>query len=609
MLKTLQARLLAASVAVVVAAVGMSAFISYRTVQEGVTDDLYARMSRDDDAAAAIIVDWVRDQKRLLGALSKNLDPERPDALLQLTLNATRLERAYFGRADKHTVMLPAADLPPDFDPTSRPWYKWAVQAQGPILTPPFDSVADAKPMLAFATAVRQGDKVQGVMAANISLDFLVRELAARKPTPGGFALLVNASGQIVAHSDPQHLLKKLGEIYPSLNPELLDQASRRPSPLVHEGTRYLVLSEPIEGTDWMLLTAALESEALEMLHEMSRANLTGALIEAAVAAVILALLLRRLLRRLDQTRQAMMGIGAGDGGDLTQRLDEGGRDELGDMARAFNRFAAHIGSVLLRVRDGAESITLASREIASGGQDLSARTEQTAASLEQTVTTMQLLTENVQRNASSATEAAKFASTSAEVANRGGEVVQRVVSTMNDISASSRRIADIIGTIDGIAFQTNILALNAAVEAARAGEQGRGFAVVAAEVRGLAQRSAEAAREIKTLINTSVERVETGAELVDQAGHTMTELVAAVRSVSAIIGDISQGAVAQSRSIGEVQQAINQLDQMTQQNAALVEESAAAAESLKDQALQLSTLVGEFKLEAHDAVGQGRAS
>ena len=262
-------------------------------------------------------------------------------------------------------------------------------------------------------------------------------------------------------------------------------------------------------------------------------------------------------------------------------------------LVQALRQIEGAVG----QVRHGADSVSVAAQQIAGGNADLSARTEQTASNLQQAANSMAQLTSTVNQTAESARTANQLASSASEVAARGGQVVAQVVSTMDEINTSSKKIADIIGTIDGIAFQTNILALNAAVEAARAGEQGRGFAVVASEVRSLAQRSAEAAREIKTLIGASVERVESGSRLVQDAGNTMGEIVASVQRVTDIIGEISAAAGEQSSGIGNVNGAVSQLDTMTQQNAALVEQSAAAAESLREQATRLSSVISTFKL------------
>jgi len=273
--------------------------------------------------------------------------------------------------------------------------------------------------------------------------------------------------------------------------------------------------------------------------------------------------------------------------------------DEVGDLLRSLGHMTQELSTSMRTVQESSLSIHTASIEIASGNADLSVRTEQTASNLQQTASSMEQLTGTVTGSADSARQASQLASSAAAVAQRGGQVVAQVVTTMHDINASSRKIGDIIGTIDGIAFQTNILALNAAVEAARAGEQGRGFAVVASEVRSLAQRSAQAAREIKALIGASVEKVDSGSRLVADAGSTMTEIVASVQRVADIVTEISAASNEQSQGIGQVNGTVSSLDQMTQQNAALVEQSAAAAESLKEQAARLGEVVRRFTLAA----------
>ncbi|PZP34612.1 MAG: methyl-accepting chemotaxis protein [Roseateles depolymerans] len=284
-------------------------------------------------------------------------------------------------------------------------------------------------------------------------------------------------------------------------------------------------------------------------------------------------------------------------GGDLTHSVRVSGQDELAQLQRALMSMVEQLKSVVSQVREGVDSVSSASSQIATGNHDLSARTEQTASNLEETASSMEELTGAVGQSADTARQANQLASTAAEAASRGGQVVGAVVQRMGQISESSRKIGDIIGTIDGIAFQTNILALNAAVEAARAGEQGRGFAVVAGEVRTLAQRSAEAAKEIKTLIGRSVETVEAGAADVAHAGEAMQEIVSSVGRVTDLMGEIAAAAVEQRDGIAQVNQAVANLDQMTQQNAALVEESTAASASLSEQAQRLADVVSVFKL------------
>lgn len=279
------------------------------------------------------------------------------------------------------------------------------------------------------------------------------------------------------------------------------------------------------------------------------------------------------------------------------QQVDASGRDESAQLLRSLLQMQEALRGLVGQVRASTDSITSTSGEIASGTQDLSIRTEQTASSLEQTASSMEQLHSTVKQTADAAQQANQLASSASEVAVKGGKVVAQVVSTMDEIAAASKKISDIISVIDGIAFQTNILALNAAVEAARAGEQGRGFAVVASEVRSLASRSGAAAREIKDLIGASVEKVETGSRLVADAGLTMDQIVGSVQKVSDIIGDISAASGEQRDGIGQVNTAVTRLDEMTQQNAAMVEQSAAASENLKEQAQRLSQVMATFKL------------
>ena len=322
----------------------------------------------------------------------------------------------------------------------------------------------------------------------------------------------------------------------------------------------------------------------------------------AVVSAVV-------LVRSVTQPLQRAVGLAdAIAGGDLTVDVHDERKDELGHLLRSLSAMAARLRGVVGEVRAGVESVSSASTQIAMGNQDLSARTEQTAANLEETAASMEELTATVTQSADTARQANQLATNAAQAATRGGEVVGQVVASMQQITDSSRKIADIIGVIDSIAFQTNILALNAAVEAARAGEQGRGFAVVASEVRSLAQRSAGAAREIKELISASVHDVERGNALVERAGKTMEDVVTAVRRVNDIMGEISNASREQSLGVAQVGEAVTQMDQVTQQNAALVEEMAAAS-SLKSQAEDLVQVVSVFQLEDEGGSHLGQAS
>ncbi len=340
-----------------------------------------------------------------------------------------------------------------------------------------------------------------------------------------------------------------------------------------------------------------LRSELIEVIAE---AQQTLFVLVALVVVAIMGLgllswyLASVLIRRVAVSRAVAERVRDGD---LTVAVYDNAQDEFSPLLDALSNMQDSLSRVVSNVRTHSESVAIASAEIAQGKQDLSQRTEEQASVLQQTAATMEELGTTVRNNASNAKQASQLALGASSVAAKGGEVVGQVVATMRGINDSSRKIADIIAVIDGIAFQTNILALNAAVEAARAGEQGRGFAVVAGEVRNLAQRSAEAAREIKTLITNSVDQVERGTTLVGQAGTTMEEIVAAIQRVSDIVTEISDASFEQSISVDQVGQAVSRMDQATQQNSALVEESAAAAESLKGQSSQLVDAVAVFKL------------
>ena len=341
----------------------------------------------------------------------------------------------------------------------------------------------------------------------------------------------------------------------------------------------------------------ALSASARQQSHDT---NLLLALLGLAAAALAVAVswwMQRSVVAEMRRAASVAHDVAAGD---LTVDTHTTRTDEVGDLFRALAAMQTSLATLVGQVRRGSEQVAIASAEISQGNHDLSNRTEQQASALEETAASMEQLSGTVRQNADNARQGNQLAQNASTVAVQGGEVVGEVVQTMKGINDASRRIADIISVIDGIAFQTNILALNAAVEAARAGEQGRGFAVVASEVRSLAGRSAQAAKEIKGLIADSVQRVEQGSALVNRAGTTMTEVVGAIQRVTDIMGEISAASSEQSTGVAQVGEAITQMDQATQQNAALVEQSAAAAEGLKSQARQLVEAVAVFKLGGH---------
>jgi methyl-accepting chemotaxis protein len=437
----------------------------------------------------------------------------------------------------------------------------------------------------------------KGTFTGDFPLTGLGAMLANMKVMDEGALALVSNGGMYASHKDTSRNGKKAEDL-----PAAALEAVRQGKPYEYLDDKGIVhVLQPLQVSKdmapWAISLAFPQSVTTAPARELAAYAALVAVLCAAAAALVMVTVLRRLTRPLRVLGHAMTDL-AGGNADLSARLAVKGNDELADIARGFNVFVAKIQDVLARVRSSSDAVAVASSEIRQGNTDLSVRTEQQAGALEETAASMEELNGTVKQNADNARQANQLAESASEVATRGGEVVSQVVGTMASISDASKKVVDIIGVIDGIAFQTNILALNAAVEAARAGEQGRGFAVVATEVRNLAQRSAAAAKEIKTLIGDSVDKVSMGTMLVEEAGKTMDEVVSSVRRVSDIVAEISAASAEQSTGIGQVNQAIVQMDGVTQQNAALVEEAAAAAESLQQQAATLVALVGEFKLE-----------
>ncbi len=351
------------------------------------------------------------------------------------------------------------------------------------------------------------------------------------------------------------------------------------------------------EPWGWVIGSGVYTDDVAAVVHKDTQVTLALVLVAGVVALVGVEIFVRGLRRRLSAMRDVVHAVASGD---LRGQIDPGAADEIGQVLSEVVAMKARLTELVRGIREATESIGVASGEVATGSQDLSARTEQTASNLQQTSASMQELTQQVRHSSDAAQQTNALADTAAGQARQGAAVMSEVVATMDGISVSSRKISDITSVIDGVAFQTNILALNAAVEAARAGEQGRGFAVVASEVRSLAQRSAQAAREIKALIVESVERVDAGTQQVSRGGQSMTDILNAVQRVSSTVNEISEASIGQSDGIAQVNQAVANLDTMTQQNAALVEQTAAAAESLKQQAASLNELVAIFKITAH---------
>ena len=463
----------------------------------------------------------------------------------------------------------------------------------------PYVEANQGMTVVTFAVPVERGGKLLGVIGTDVAIDTIVADITSIQPTPSSFAFLSTGGETLIAHPDPGLSLEPLTRLNEELTPEVVNALSNEAGwrDVDINGSKRVAVV-PIVGSGWELGVALDEREATAGLAAIIRSSLITMLVVVVLASLLLGLWLKRSFGGLVRVRDAMETIAGGEG-DLSRRLPEDGRDEVAQIASAFNRFVGKMEAVMVTIRESSESVRLAASEITNGGQDLSRRTETAASNLQQTSASMEQLTSTVEHTAASSRQANQLSESASEVATRGGQVVSQVVQTMDDIEASARQIAEIVTVMDGIAFQTNLLALNASVEAARAGEQGRGFAVVASEVRQLASRSADAAQQIKTLIDNSSSKTRAGAELVRNAGATMDEIVASVARVTDVLGEISAATSEQSQGIGQVNQAVVELDRMTQENAAMVEESTTAAGHLQEQSQRLAQIVGGFTLAA----------
>ncbi|TFH84869.1 methyl-accepting chemotaxis protein [Billgrantia azerbaijanica] len=440
-----------------------------------------------------------------------------------------------------------------------------------------------------------------GVAGVGYTLDTMVDTISNYQLGDTGAVFLASQDGVISVHPDGASMAGRPISDLPGWEAqaeELLSGNGYRYATITdQDGAEQLVAAIEVPGTDWIAFARIPRSE---LFADLNQAVLLVMLLVAAIllaSLVVLALLLRALFRPIRHTADAMREIADGDG-DLTLRLPVQGKDEASELAIQFNAFADKMHDVLAQVRRSSDAVRHAAQEIASGGQDMSRRTDQAASSLQQTSASMEQITGTVENTSASSLEANHLSQSAAELARGTGNTVTEVVTTMGDIQHASERIGDIIKVMDDIAFQTNLLALNASVEAARAGESGKGFAVVADEVRQLATRSAQASRDIRGLIEASGEKVQGGTRLVRDAGSAMHELVEVVNRVASMLGEISHATTEQSDGIGQVNVAVAELDRMTQHNAALAEESTSAAEQLREQADRLADLVGSFKLK-----------
>nr|WP_113864818.1 methyl-accepting chemotaxis protein [Brenneria salicis]NMN92403.1 methyl-accepting chemotaxis sensory transducer with Cache sensor [Brenneria salicis ATCC 15712 = DSM 30166]RBP67743.1 methyl-accepting chemotaxis sensory transducer with Cache sensor [Brenneria salicis ATCC 15712 = DSM 30166]RLM32288.1 chemotaxis protein [Brenneria salicis ATCC 15712 = DSM 30166] len=596
MLKTTRGRILAACTTIVVLSLAINTFLNYTIANNSNEDSIDNMLNAVATSHSMAIGEWVQSKTLMVTALNDNvLTNSDPIPLFKQVAASGGFINVYMGYEDKTAKFSDPAGIPADYNPTIRPWYQQAVKAGKPIVTAPYVDVSTKELIVSFAAPVSDGGTVKGVLGSDVTMQSVIENVKSIHPTPASFGVLIARDGTIIAHPDEKLTLKNIAGIAPGIDLSALIAATR-PLAIDVAGAIKLVLARPIRGTDWYMLVALDRAEATEGMRSLLFTSVGTLLVIALLGSLVVGFIITSTLKRLLLIRDAMDDISHGNN-DLTQRLPDEGHDEVAQIARSFNIFIDKLGQVMSQIRDISASLQMAADEISAGNNDLSSRTESAASSIQQTAVALEQISATVTQSAGSAQQVNAKALTLAKDAGVGGKVVSDVIVTMEDIVAASGKIGDIIGVIDGIAFQTNILALNAAVEAARAGEQGRGFAVVAGEVRNLAQRSAQAAKEIKALIESTVASVTSGSTQVRQASSTMNEIVGGVSTVTTVMSEITHAADEQMRGIHEINKAVAQLDSMVQQNAALVQESAAASAALQSQADDLTAVIGHFKV------------
>jgi len=592
---SLRTRILAVTVLIVIGALTINTLINYSISRSANIKAINSTLTSLAASHTATLNQWIETKVAQINSLTPHVADADPVPLLTQIAAAGNFMSVNIGYPDKRIISSDPAGLPEGFDPTSRPWYIQAVQAKKPIVTNPFIDVITNKLIVTTAAPHIDNGQVTGVVEGDISMDEVIASVRAIHPTEDSFGMLLDADGTIIAHRDQALTLKPISDIAKTLN---LAQLLEAKTPLEVDilGRSTYMVAMPVKGTSWFIVVAMDKAEVTASMRWLLMISIASLFVLIALTAGIVTVMTRRSIGPLIRVREAMDSIAQGTE-DLTQRLEVDGKDEVAQIANAFNRFVDKLAVVMKSIRGSSEAVRVSSQDIAAGNVDLSSRTDSASASLQQTSAALEQISSTVALFASSSREANTAVLSAAQVARRGGESVREVIQTMNSIEAASEKIGNIIGVIDGIAFQTNILALNASVEAARAGEQGRGFAVVANEVRNLASRSAEAAKEIRMLVNTTVTSVSSGAKQVHNTGDTMQEIVGSVSSVTTLMAEINQAADEQMKGIAEINAAVAQLDTMVQQNAALVEESTTASAALTDRASELAAAVNQFRL------------
>ncbi|MDD7995637.1 UNVERIFIED_ORG: methyl-accepting chemotaxis protein [Kosakonia oryzae] len=594
MFRSIKSRIIAATAGCLAIALLLNTVINYQVTRQHNQEIQQDILSSTSVSHSIAIADWVASKMEIINSLQSVALTDDPVPIFTQMAHAGGFTNVYIGYASKTAKFSDPTGVPADYDPTIRPWYQQVLKADAPVVTAPYVDAGSGKLVVTFAVPVKENGTLKGVVAGDVSMDSVVANVRGINPSPNSSGLLLDSDGTVIAANSDKLTLKPFAEALSGVS--FAELRAGKTVEGQYAGAQKILQATPVKGTHWLLTVALDSADSTAGLQAQLKASALSLVVLVLVAGGVMHWIVSTMLKRLLTIRDAMNAISNGTD-DLSQRLPVDGHDEVTQIAHAFNAFSDKLSVVMVKLRDSSQSVQQAAQEIAAGNQDLSGRTEQAASSLRETASAVEQITASVAQSTDAAAQANQQAHAASAAASRGGQVVTQAITTMQSIETASAKIGDITSVIDGIAFQTNILALNASVEAARAGEQGRGFAVVAGEVRNLASRSAQAAKEIKTLIDSTTESVATGSRFVRLAGDSMTDIVSSIDSVSVIMREITVATSEQMKGIQEINHAVIDLDRMVQQNAELVIQSASAAGALRSQAGELAETAGHFRI------------
>ncbi len=596
MLSSFRNRILFIVVAILVLSLSLNTAINYFISNNATTKSINSTLTSLAESNTTTIEQWVTTRIAQISNLTPYVYHPDPVALLKQAAAAGNFLNVDMAFTDKHVLSSDPSGIPEGYDPTSRPWYIEANNARTTIITEPYQDISSRRLTMTIATPAFNNNVLQAVIEGDIAMDEIIKNVRAIHPTPHSFGMLIDSQGQIIAHPNDDLTMKPLSSVSPKLNLSQL-LASATPVEATVSGADAYLLARPIKGTAWYIVVAIDKNEVRSGMNTLLQTSAISLLVLICLSVLTVGYITQKSVAPLIKIREAMDEFFSSDKGDLTQRLPVHGKDEIAQIAIAFNGFTDKLVEAMTSIRNNSGLVRTAAIEMSSRNDDLALRTEESAASLQQTSVSLEEISANVAHSSATSREANTAAVDAASDAQQGIDSVHYLIKTMKEIEAASSQISVITSVINGIAFQTNILALNASVEAARAGEQGRGFAVVANEVRQLASRSAEAAKEISNLIDTTVSSVASGVQQVDNTSTTMQKIVGSVSSVTTMIAEISLATEEQTKGINEISKAVTQLETTVQRNVQLTEESKSTASGLLQQANELMDAIRRYKM------------